>query len=728
MDNKIFIYGSILLTIGLGIWAARSLEMETDISAYNLAPTRDIAHYESFLDSLGQDTGDYGIVILEKDPGWRSAEDFSVLQDIVHFWEAQEGIGSVSSIVNLVYPRRSILGPRTEPFLDINRPDRLARRLEDYELYQDIFQKFLSQDRRYTLLFLETSDGIPREAAAALARRNYTDQGIQLHYLQYDLVRQELETYMRQDSILLGVLSLLFILAGFYFFTYSLKGLALISLMVTFNVSATFMAMYVLDIRFTMHMISIPCIITVLSFTDIMHILYHQKALRNTCATDAELRRGIVAAVRTPLLLTSLTNIVGFCMFLILSDNIHLFHYALASILGVAIAYLSSRFIVIPLMHKKIVYLRRTRFQRLYTAHQSVLLRLKRHRTLVLVSFLVLSGMLIAAVTMNFRIDHPDKDFSVAGSSLTHGQRIMETEFFGNTQAEVFISVQRGTLWDEDLLDRIESIEKQITDLFSPLYINSPSLIVKRYHRYASDGRGRAFYIPKILGPEYPRQLLRYKNDLGGQGIISERADRARIIFGFADANLPELREKYGQLRALLQQESDARVRFELSGTQYLSDEATFSFSYKILLGFAVSIGFSSLIILLLLRSLRISLGLLLVNLLPIFLALGLILLLNIAVTPLTLFLLSVLLGVCVDDSIYIVMQKRTGAKGIHILPIFITSLVLVLGFLALSFSSFSWLQPFGWIFLIGITVAYLLDVFLLTLLLGQRISFGSND
>lgn len=727
MKIRSFIYSGILLTICLGIWSATSLEMQTDVSTYNLAPNDAITHYESFLDSLGQDTAEYGIVILEKSTGWNTAEDFRILQEIVDFWEKQDQIGSVSSIVNLAYPRKGILGAHFEPFLDVNHPKRLNRRLGNYDLYEDIFQKFLSRDKQYTLIFLETSGGIPAQSAAQLKELDYAARGIDIHYLQYDLVQQELESYLQQDSILLGVLSLLFILVGFYFFTHSFRGLVLISLMVAFNVSATFFMMHLLDIQFTMHMISIPCIITVLSFTDIMHVLYHQKALRDVSDTDAALRRAIVEAVKTPLLLTSLTNIVGFCVFLVLSDNIHLSHYALVSILGVTMAYLSSRFLVIPLMHKNGVYLKRMHFQQLYSAHQSGFCWLNRRKRGIFLGSLLVSSLIIWFVVANFRIDHADKDFALADTELTRGQEIMETRFFGNKQAEIFISVHDGNLWDETFLNQIESIEQQLDTLFNPLYINSPSLIVKRYHRYASNGHPKAFYVPQLLGPEYKKQLLRYTNELGGRGIIGEQADRARIVFGFADSNLRELREKYAQLRQLLSTESTPSPSFELTGAQYLSDEATHSFSYKILLGFAVSILFSSLIILWLLRSLRISLGLLVVNLFPIFSALALIIILGISITPLALFLLSVLLGVCVDDSIYLVMQKRNRTQEIHILPIFITSLVLALGFMSLSFSSFSWLQPFGWVFLIGIALAYVLDVFLLTVFLNQNISFAQD-
>lgn len=727
MSNRRFIYILILITISLGIWSASTFTMETDISTYNLAANEDIAYYEAFLEQLEVDQDQYGIIILEKAGGWNSWEDFNLLQEIIDFWAAQPQIEKVSSILEVNYPRQQLMFSRVEPFLDLKHKDRLEKRLENYHLYEDIFQKFLSGNRKYSLIFLKTPVGIAPHSAAKFEALDYSAQGIDVHYLQYDLIQEQLESHLQQDTFLLGITSLLFILAGFYFFTHSLKGLVLISLMVAFNISATFIVMDWLDMSFTMHMITVPCLITVLSFTDIMHILYYQKKWRAICASDQDLRKAIISEVKVPLLLTSLTNIIGFFLFMMLSENIHLFNYALASITSVSVAYLSSRFLVVPLMHKQVIYLKRDRFQGLYTLHQSIFRWLSLRKNGVLISFILANLALIIFVVTHFRVDNAEKDLSLADASLNRGQEIMEEEFFGKKRAEIFLTLKNGMVWDKTILDQIETIEKNIDQLFDPLYINSPSLIVKRYHRYESNGRANAFYIPQLLGTPYKKELVEHADQLGGQGIINDRADRARILFGFADLDLQKLKKKYEELRLLIEAENNEAVQFELTGLQYLSDEATYSFANKILLGFGASILFSSLIILLLLKSGSLSFGLLLVNLFPIFIALGLLILLDISITPLTLFLLSILLGVCVDDSIYLVMQNRLPSRSLPILPIFITSLVLALGFMSLSFSSFTWLQPFGWIFLSGIALAYFLDIFILSLLFDQNITFGEE-
>jgi predicted RND superfamily exporter protein len=709
------IYGGIMAAILLGGWAASSLPFETDISAYNLAADEDIRAYESFVAALGREAGNETIIILEKTAGWHTLADFRQLREITGFWQEQPGMERVSSLANLRYPRQNFFLPRSEPFLDLERPDRFQERMEQLGLYADIVDKFLSRDRKYTLLFVSAPQGISPASARELEQLPALQQGTRAHYLQYDLVEAELQSTLRRDTIVLAAISLGLILLGFYVFTRSLWGLGLIGLMVTFNIALTFIAMHALSMKFTVHMMTIPCIITVLSFTDIMHILYHQQTHYPTAATGHELRQQILAAVRTPLFLTSVTNIIGFLIFLLFANNIHLFNFSLAAILGVVFAYLSSRLLVIRLMDMDTIYLKRRDFRQLYRLHDRVARWCRRRKQWLLPAFIALAILLIGLVSTQLTISGSEKEYTLAGSPLTRGIEILQQEFFGAKQAEVFVTLTEGSIWDKATLDQLEQVEKSVQEIFQPLYINSPVVLVKRYHRYLSNGHPAAYTIPPVIGPDYVARLNQQKERLGGSGIVDTTARQASIVFGFQQPSLSEARAAYAQLRHTLKAHDSATARYQLSGLPYLSDEATYRFSQKILIGLALSILCGSLFVWLLLRSLRHSLGLLL--------------LLGLSVTPLTLFFLSILLGICVDDSIYLIMQHSDArAEPLHIVPIFITSLVLALGFLSLTASSFLWLRPFGWIFLLGIGLAYTLDIFILPLFLKRKSVFGQEE
>ncbi|TNE47890.1 MAG: hypothetical protein EP344_19200 [Bacteroidetes bacterium] len=725
MKTKPLLYLLITCTIPLGYWAVASLPFETDIRAYNLAADADIQAYESIARSLERVEGSETVLVLEKASCWRTLADFRLLKEIIAFWEAQHGITQVSGLTNLPYPKSGILGPQTEPFLDLERPERFQKRMEQSDRFTDIFEKFLSKDQRYTLLFVTAPNGIPGQAAQALEQLSALQKGIAVHYIQYDLIRDELQSTVRRDTIVLAVISLCLILAGFYTYTRSLRGLALTGLLVTFNIAVTFLVMHALSMSFTVHMVTIPCIITVLSFTDIMHILYHQQTEHAAARTDRELQRRILSAVRTPLFLTSATNMVGFLLFLLFSENVHLTNFSLSAIAGVAIAYLSARFLVIRLMGKERVFIKRTDFRGLYRVHHRISRWFWYKKNSVLPAFITAAVLLVVLVGATLSIDSSEQEYALSGSKLTKGKAILEQAFFGAKQAEVFLTLREGSVWDKATLDQLEQVEAAVQDIFHPLFINSPGVLVKRYHRFLSNGNPAAYSIPTALHPEFTAGLHRYKTRLGGAGIVDSTATRASIIFGFDPLSLQEARKRYAALRKVLREQSTAAAHYELSGLQYLSDEATHRFSLRILTGLVLSIVFGSVLVFVLLHSFRKSAGLLLVNLFPLFAALGVMLHLGIPVTPLTLFFLSILLGICVDDSIYLIAQNRKKSGVLHIVPVFITSMVLSLGFLSLACSSFDWLRPFGWIFLSGIALAYLSDLFILPLFLNRQAVFG---
>jgi len=728
MRTKQLIYLIVVLIIPIGFWAVSTLPFQTDVSTYNLASDQSLAAYGKFVEELGREENDSStIIVLEKASLWKTQEDFQTLDRITRFWEAEDGISTVSSLSNLRYPRFATLQHHEEPFLDLENELQFQKRMETLELYPDIFEKFLSQDQRFTLLFLSVGKGIPKSSVAEFEEKDFLKNDIQAHYIQYDLIEEALQNTIRRDSFLLAIISLILVLSGFYLFTHSLSGLGLIGLMVSFNISMTFLMMFLLGMEYTMHMITIPAIITVLSFTDIMHILYHQQKAQSS-SSGQELRKKILENVKTPLLLTSLTNLAGFLVFLVFANNRHLFNFSLTAMIGVVVAYLSSRFLVIQLMDKDFLFIRRQNFGGLYQLHSRISNRLWKAKKVVMSGFLIVSALLLLLVVKHFSLDGTEGEFQLSDSSLTEGAEILQQEFFGSKQAEVFITIREGNIWDQNVLKSIEQVEGAVDSLFKPFYINSPLVLVKRYHRYLRNGNPKAYFVPNRMDSAYMAQLNENQEQLGAKGILDASGKRAGIVFGYGSEALPQTRKLYGQLQEVLLSQSDNNVMFELSGLQYLSDEATWRFSYRILLGLVLSILFGSLLVWVFLGSLRKSLGVLLVNLFPMLFSLGLMLYFEIPISPLTLFFLSILLGVCVDDSIYLIAQSRKPQEALHVVPVFITSVVLSIGFFSLAFSSFEWMRPFGWIFLGGISTAYILDLFILPVFLSRKAIFGTDE
>ncbi|MFT6921121.1 MAG: putative RND superfamily exporter protein [Crocinitomicaceae bacterium] len=730
MKNKSIL---ILLLLGLitafGFYSSRNLEFDTEVSGYNLGTDKDLKEYEELQKKFTTNESNELVIVLEKKNGWKSFEDFNLLSDVLSFWSEREEIESALSITNLRYPRKGLLFVKKEPFINLDNKAAFEKRMSKIDAYKDITKKFISADKRYVLLHLKgkTKDGISMDSMAEFKKSEFAKSGIQAHYLQYDVIQQGMKQLMQNDAVLLALISLLLILFSFFILTKSFKGLVLIGGVIASNLAATLLFMMAMDIAFSAHMITIPCIVIVLSFTDIMHLMYHQKQLATDAKDNKELRVKILKRVKTPMLFTSLTNIIGFVVFLILSENDHLFNLSLVAIAGVLIAYLNSRFVVIHLLTKENIMIKRSNLSFLNDVHNRIKNGVRKQRKWVQFGLVAaMAGILFCVVSL-FKIDTSDYAMGTKGSAETEAIEILRKEFFGSKRLEVAIHVKDQDFWTSTRLKKVENLEKEISKIYDPLFINSPTLLAKRYNRFKRNGQSGAFVVPNYFSKETKKDLNRFKQFLGGDGILSEDNKTAKIVFGCGNTPLSKSMEQNAQLETLLAKYSDDEMRFELTGRAYISDRGSYSFTVKILIGIGIGILFASLLTFLFMKSIRESIGLIIVNLLPVLATLAIMLWVGIAITPLTLFFLSILVGICIDDSIYIITQEDKSNSDLHIFPVFVTSIVLAVGFIALGFSNFEWVRPFAWIFLVGIALAYVMDLFILPLFFNRNVNFDER-
>lgn len=730
MKNRaLFIYVLLILTTAIGFYLAQGIELDANSDGYSLALQEDLEVYEDFQKNFPVSHKTETIIILENEKGWRTYEDFTLLSEASKFWENQTEVVKSLSITNLIYPRKGIFLIKKEPFLDLANEKVFKKRLSKLSLYEDIVEKFVSKNKKYALLHITVKDenGIRLKSKELFDKTDARNQGIKAHYLQYDLIQKDLKETMRTDAILLALISSGLILLSFYLLTKSLKGLLLIGLVIAFNLACTLLFMVGMNISFSINMIAVPCIVIVLSFTDVMHLIYHQQLLAKQTSDDKDLRMKIINRVKSPMLLSSLTNVVGFIVFLILSENEHMFNFSLVAIVGVAIAFLNSRFIVVHLLGKNQMFIRRFNYSKLNRIHESISNRILMNKKMVLASLILITTATVIGVAFMFKIDTSENDFKTKKIDQMESIQILRDEFFGVKKIEIAVRLKGDDFWTVDRLSTLEKVEEEVGRILETKTINTPTLIAKRYHRYITNGNPNAFTIQKTISTKTKADLIRYGSEFGGDGVLSKDKKTARIIFGTKDFGLEKSRMRYREVKDLLSKSSNDEMSFELTGKDYLSDEGTFSFTLKILFGLGIGILLSSILTFLFIKSIKESIGLIFVNLIPVLITLALMLAIGIAITPLTLFFLSILVGICVDDSIYIVAQNKEDSLKIHLFPIFVTSSVLAIGFVALGFSSFQWIKPFAWIFLVGIAIAYLMDIFILPLFFNRNVKFEEH-
>lgn len=730
MINKArLIFALVGLFVVLGFYLASNINFKTDLSAYSLATQKDLDRYELLQASFVVAESDRAVIILENHKGWNTFKSFQLLGQIVSFWEDRPEVTDVASITNVIYPRKGVLNVTKEPFLNLENETSFNNRYKDWTHYSDITRKFISDNQHYAVLFIATTntEGLSQSSFEAFeAFESFSS--IQAHFLQNGLIQQEIERITRNDTVLLSIVSILLILLSFYLLTKSLKGILLIFLMVCFNLAATLVFMLYMDIPFTIHMITVPCIVIVLSFTDIMHIMYHHGVCAGNGLTGSALYQRLKKLVQLPMLMTSITSMIGFFVFFLLSENDYLTNFSLVAMVGVGIAFLSSRYLIIYALVEVKPLIKRTNYRRLDVLHQKFLKAIHLRYKVVALVLVVLFSILISVVAGKFKIDSSEGELMKNETQVTYASSILAEHFFGDKQAEIIIKLGERELWSADILHLIDSLTVDVNRIFTPAYTESPSVLVRRYRRFTRNGHPKAFTLPIQSTSSLRKDLNAFASNFGGNGILSTDRKSVKIAFGYHDRGLEVSLSEYKQMNEVLSNYGASGLEFELTGRSLLADEGSYAFTTKIIIGLLVSVLMASLLIKVFVKSLKLSLGLIFVNLFPIVTVLAIMLMIDIAITPLTLFFLSLLAGICVDDSIYLVLQKKNERQGLHVFPIAVTSIVLAVGFIAMYFSNFEWIRPFSWIFLIGIITAFLMDIIVLPFFMNIQTKTSAHD
>lgn len=716
--NRVLIYFLMFCVIGAAAFVAGDIPFDSDPDPYALIPQKDRDALESFESSFGR--GEPMTLIIMKNKGnWDSYTDFQTLDSATNWWK-HDTIEAVS-ITNVPFPVKTMLRIKKEPFLKLESEKKFERWYEKADQFSDITSKFLSKNRQYALIFVLASEYNPKKIAAF--KNKFESKEIAVLPLDYSEIESELQSSNQRESLLLAGVSLLIILVLFYVLTGSLRGLGFILGTIGFSLSLTTLFIYFSGIQFSVHMVAIPCMLVVLSFTDLMHLLYAHHSLRKEAKDNRSLQKELAKTLHRPMLLTSLTNIVGFILFLILANNMTLTEIALVSIAGVVFAFLSSRYLAILLLTKKVTYFPKSTGKQWIKLHEDIVTALRPKRKILLIGStaitLLLGFILLKTADIN------NVPFVTTGKSESfEAAHIVSDNFFGDRTASVHFEYEKkGDFWNQKTMQYLEKTEAVIDSLFNPIIVSSPTIIAKRYHRFQRNGHPGAFTLPV----HYNDEFLNNTEKLGGSSVISKKEKNARIQFSFADIELKESLKKMDVLEKMLKENPPPNgVKATLSGRAYLNDHATYNFSENILYGILLSIIFGAFVVFVYVKNFSIGIATLIANTLPLLVAIAVMQLSGSQLNPISLFFFTVIMGLCVDDSIYLILHRNAGSKG-AVYPIAITSAVLAIGFASFLFSSHDWIQPFGWIFIAGILVAFLFDAFLLVLFTDRNSTFDAN-
>ncbi len=210
------------------------------------------------------------------------------------------------------------------------------------------------------------------------------------------------------------------------------------------------------------------------------------------------------------------------------------------------------------------------------------------------------------------------------------------------------------------------------------------------------------------------------------QAYISNDRATMRITFRFRSTSGPSYRANIDGLNRLWNEYDHPGLTMHITGLLPLILEAQDALLKTQAVVFPVILILMTLVLSFIIRSPKVLLCACLANILPLIIMAGAMVMLEIPVNSINLFVVSVMLGVIVDDTVHLLYAWKQNAsieRAMHeVKPaLWITTLTIVLAFTSLLFSSLRPVAQFGLLSAIAVIIAYLCDVYMLPMLLGRR-------
>jgi hypothetical protein len=472
----------------------------------------------------------------------------------------------------------------------------------------------------------------------------------------------------------------------------------------------------------------VPILVIVIGISDSIHLVnrYGEELGTGLGRTDAA--RSALQHMVVPLFLTSFTTAVGFGS-LVMSQLPVLGRFGVTAAIGVLVAYaVTISFLPAAL---SFAYLPKrpltdARTGNIERAIAPVVALVLRHRLVILLGGALLMGsaaMLARGVPVDTAVNHQYDQDSPVGRSLA----VLEDKLGGVRPVEVGVHGPPGRMDDPDVLaatDRVANwargtpgvlLATTWSDLLHEAWFVGTGDPAAR--RAALDDPDRIALLAGML-ERGPRRL--------GDFITPDRA-HTRIGVQLADIGGKATVAFADQLRAQLDAVLPPDVTYTLGGEGYVSSAGLTTLTRdlfgSLLLASLVIFGFMALI----LRSLRLGLISIPPNLLPLVATLGYLRLRGIPLSPATVIIFSISIGLAVDGTIHLLArfreeldagQTRQEALAHAVLgtgkAVVVSYVSLIVGFTVFQLSSFVPIRQFGE--LISVTVAMCLASTLIVL------------
>ncbi len=706
-------------TIVLGAWTSTQLRTDFSLTTLNAENSKIYRNYQEYSQKFPSE--DNGLVIsIKSEGGFNSLEGFSVLEYLRDDLSNFRGVESAVGITSVELPQRTLLGSTSKKLMPIEDANKFEENFKRLSRFPDVTPKFLSDDRTAARIFLTVNW---EELALDRMQRNIELYAFdEVHLMGKGVYASEMKESLTSEMILLPSFAGGVLLFFFLIWFRDIRSLTVVASILAINLSLLTITFYLGGVTIGLLTSTTPLLILVLSFSDIVHMIYKFKQLKSG-DLDERLNATIVP-LRLPLWLTTLTTAVAFGLFFF-AEIKEITEFALVTCVGIILAYLTARFLL-P------IFIRTFRVQPFEkkAAFSSISLSLihllKRRRVIVMLGAVI---VLISAisVSLNFSINISYHQQYGDDTRLGRALRFSDEYFEGVRSVEVILTAKKGLT--QETISKIDEIETQLKEYYGCKSVFSVNTAIQRLHRYNRFGKPSQYKLPEKFDRSFQQDLIKYRDDLGLANAMTEDQTLFRIVGRLPDVGSAVSEVKNQELQETLNQLEDENHHFFISGFSFVKDQSNTRVTKFILIGISLSLLIAMIVVGIVFRSARIAVLSFFPNLMPVLFGLALMHWLNIELNPTTAMALSIIFGLALDDTIYFLSTVKRSYKlktseSIELslrentFPAAVTSIILMIGFGVLMFSSIESNRNIGILVASMLLIALISDLILLPALL----------
>ncbi len=596
---------------------------------------------------------------------------------------------------------------------------------------------FFAQDAKSLCIFLKSKQGISKVKSDSLAVAIKTCVEAQnfesVRYAGRIFAQKVFLDKLYDQFFLFLVVSFIFI-SLLLWFSFRRIGAVILPLSLIFlSILFTFGVMGVLNKPIDIMAIMIPSMIFVAGMSDVVHFYTKYSEEMDRKKEQNHIFKLIYKEVAGPTFLTLISTVAGF-LSLCYSGVKPIRDFGIYTSIGITIAFILT-YTYLPAM---LVLFPVKKREKGNGGHENLDANMQK-----LFRWVIRNGKMVSVVTVFvllvclFGITRLKNNQAILEDLPNKEPLKQDLLFFGEKYGgvrplEISIKIKdaKKSIWDYELIKQIDLMERFIAVVYKPGFLASPASLVKVIN-LAYDNN---YFIPTDT-TDFNRNIKlirKNKNNKQVKLIATPDEMQARFTGKIRDAGSAEI-EKYNQmLKYFIKTKTDTSAfEFTITGTANLIDINNKNLITNTMQGLLTGVGVLALLTLFLHRSFKMVFVFLIPNVVPLILMAGLMGLCGIELKSSTAIFFSIAFGIATDDTIHFISRFRLELKAGYAplrafrntyfetgKAVFLTTLILLGGFISLILSDFQSIYLFGLLTAITLFVALLSEIFLLPVLL----------